>query len=77
MHVLSTFFGHYSILAGYRLRGESSVCVICLNYGIIILIIIIIGRWKYIVIAYFKHTTRTVLIISTTNLAACVCVLKI
>ena len=40
------------------------MCVICLNYGIIILIIIIIGRWKYIVIAYFKHTTRTVLIIT-------------
>ena len=73
---MSTFFGHYSILAGYLLRGASSVSVICLNYGIIILISIIIGLWKYIVITYFKHTTRTVLIITHYTRKGCAIIPK-
>ena len=46
------------------LRGQSSVGVICLKYGIIILIIIIISLGKSIIIVYFKHITHTVLIIA-------------
>ena len=34
---------------------ENNLCVICLKYGIIILIIIIISLGKTIIIVYFKH----------------------
>ena len=46
------------------LRGESSVCVICLKYGMTIIIIIIISLGKNMTIVYFKHITHTVLIIT-------------
>ena len=46
------------LLDGYPLRGKSSVCLICMKYRIIILIIIIISLGQ-ILLSYIANTSRT------------------
>ena len=47
-----------SILAGYTVEGKSSVCLICMKYRIIFLIIIIISLGQ-ILLSYIANTSRT------------------
>ena len=47
------------ILAGIPVEGKSSVCLICIKYRIIILIIIIISLVKYLHRILQTHHTRT------------------
>ena len=49
---------HYSSLAGVPVGGKSSVCLICMKYRIIILIIII-KRPGEILLLYIANTSRT------------------
>ena len=49
---------NYSILAGVPVGGKSSVCLICMKYRIIILIIII-KRPGEILLSYIANTSRT------------------
>ena len=49
---------HYLPLAGVPVEGKSSVCLICVKYRIIILIIIIISLGQ-ILLSYIANTSRT------------------
>ena len=44
------------LLAGYPLRGKSSVSVICMKYRILIIIIVSVGQ---ILLSYIANTSRT------------------
>ena len=50
-------FTHYGLLAGVPVEGKSSVCLICMKYRIIILIIII-KRPGEILLSYIANTSR-------------------
>ena len=50
--------GNYNLLAGIPVEGKSSMCLICMKYRIIILIIIIISLGQ-IFLSYIANTTRT------------------
>ena len=56
-HIIITTV-YYDILAGYPLWGGSSVCLICMKYRRIILIIIIISPGQ-ILLSYIANTSRT------------------
>ena len=51
-------YHHLSSLAGVPVGGKSSVCLICMKYMIIILIIII-KRPGEILLSYIANTSRT------------------
>ena len=54
---INTFNGKLPQLARYPLRGNHQLCLICMKYRIIILIIIIISLGQ-ILLSYWKHITR-------------------
>ena len=49
---------YYTLLAGVPVGGKSSVCLICMKYRMIILIIII-KRPGEILLSYIANTSRT------------------